>query len=72
MGNKSYLGNISFFTSYLNGCLFIEVQIVETSHGYSVPYQNPEVDLSKTTIYDREMAYSRTVKPSQTKNSVAN
>ena len=44
---------------------------VEPSLGYSVPYQIPEGDMSKTTICDREMSYYHTVKSSQTTNNVA-
>ena len=44
---------------------------VEPSPGYSVLYRIHEGDTSKTTIYDREMSYIQTVKPSQTIHNVA-
>ena len=36
--------------------------IVEPSPGYSVLYQIPEGDTSKTTIYDQKMSYGQMVK----------
>ena len=37
--------------------------IVEPSPGYPIPYRIPEYDTSKTTIYDREISYGQTFKP---------
>ena len=43
---------------------------VELIPGYLAPYRIPEGDTSKTTIYDREMSYGQTVKPSQTTHNL--
>ena len=47
------------------------VVLVELIPGYSVLYRIPEGDTSKTKIYDREMSYGQTVKPSQTTHNVS-
>ena len=39
------------------------LRTVEPSHEYSVPYRIPEGDTIKTTIYDQEISYGQTVKP---------
>ena len=44
---------------------------VQPSPGYPVLYQIPEGDTRKTTIYDQEISYGQTVKPSQTTHNVA-
>ena len=43
---------------------------VEPSPKYSVPYQIPEGDTIKTTIYDQEIPYGQMVKLSQTTHQI--
>ena len=65
--NYSTTAKISFnWEKYTN----IHVDI-ESSPGYSVLYQIPEGETSNSTIYDQEMLYGQTVKPSQTTHNVA-
>ena len=67
--NKQYLSVIWLSLNFLiinspNIPLATTVAVaVKLSPGYSVLYQIPEGDTSKTTIYDREISYGHTVKP---------
>ena len=63
-------GNIISFAKFEEGNLVenkrnvAEDDFFEPSPGYSFLYQISEGDTSKTTIYDQEMSYGQTVKPS--------